>query len=139
MRITLPRKMLLAFRRECRAKYPLEHLACVWGHREGDNLRIEKIAPISYTASESMATYDYSRINKSKMAALRAGMEWLGTIHSHCSTARIDTCQHLSECDVETAIDHGELICGICYVFNEGRHTEVYWHQPVASPAVEYL
>lgn len=139
MKIITSRSLLLAFRRECRERFPIENLACIWGHREGDEVHIERIVPLPHDADEHQANYDTRHITASKIKALKAGMEWLGTIHSHCTTRKASACHHLSPADVETAIDNGEIVSGICYVFMDGTRTEIHWHQPVPLPTVQYL
>lgn len=140
MKIIVPRRALLRFRTECRELWPKEHLACLWGERTHDTVSISQFAkfPYRHTADGNL-TYDYyPDVQKSKMAALRAGLEWLGTIHSHPFTRHVACCEHLSETDIHFGVAHGETISGVCLVYKDGRRTSVHWFLPQIPPEVTY-
>lgn len=142
MRLLIPRAKLLEVRRAARKAYPAEYLACIWGSRlDTGELVIDRFRPIAHTGTEAYCFYDSGDVVKSKQAALRAGLEFLGTIHSHTYSANsgVFTCEHLSPDDLKTAHLNGELVSGVIYVYRGGRTTEVHWYEPKLPPEIEYL
>ena len=139
MKIIAPKKDLRKFRAECRAKFPKEHMAALYGHRASDGaLMITRIAPFSHTSTSEDIDYAPGAVRRSKTAALRNHEEWIGTIHSHCFMQSSPTCWHLSTTDIETAIKDGESVCGLVYVYNRGRRSDLHWYIPKPLPEVAY-
>lgn len=140
MKIICPQKAIQKFRAECRKSYPQERLAALFGHRSDEgNVVITHIHPIRCKETEKDVTFHRKDILRSKMQALRRGEDWLGTIHSHCSTKEFDCCHHLSPHDIKSAIEFGEVICGIVFVDEEGTRSDVYWSVPNPIPEVTYV
>jgi hypothetical protein len=50
----------------------------------------------------------------------------------------VNCCEHLSKCDIQSALQWGETICGLVYVFNGGRNTSAHWYVPSPLPEVSY-
>lgn len=136
MTITIDRKILNAFRHECRKAYPKEHLAVLHGARTTDGITITKIVAIPHTADENQARYDRHQIFKSKIKALKAEDDWLGTIHSHTWTADSPCCEHPSDSDNITALENGETIMAIVFLWAEGTRSSVHWYVPQQAPVV---
>jgi hypothetical protein len=139
VKIIVPRKALLQFRKECRQAWPKEHLACIWGHRSADAVMVARFKEIPFTGTDGAAKYHYKDIRRSKMAALRAGFEWLGTIHSHTCLEDEAACEHLSPADVSTGLTTGEVISGVVLVYDSGKRSEMHWWEPRVPPEVEYV
>ncbi len=140
MKIICSRKIIRKFREECKKLSPIEHVAALFGSRSSDgDLIITRIEPLRYEATEDDVTVQDRDMRRSKLSALRKESEWLGTIHSHCWTKEVDCCWHLSGADIESALEFGESICGIVYVFDEGKKSSVHWYVPHPIPKVKYL
>lgn len=138
MKIFCPRPILLKFRRECRARFPLEHMAALYGRRSDEgNVIITEIVPIATGTKDSISIHK-SVIDKSKRAALRRQEDWLGTIHSHCSSPGDYCCWHLSSSDIKSAMSWGETICGVVHVDEGGKRSSVHWYVPAPLPQVYY-
>lgn len=130
-------KVLRQFRKECRERYPLEHLAAVIGHHSTEgNILITRLADIQHEAEKNSISWRRSDVVKSKKQALNKDEEWLGTIHSHCHTVSDPTCEHLSDVDIRTAMRFGESICGLVYVYAGGERTDVRWYVPHPLPKI---
>ena len=140
MVIRVSKPAILAFRRQCRRRYPKETIAALWGYRMPDGaITVESFQHIPHTASAEAVSYSDGHVYQSKIDALQSGMDWIGTAHSHCNSRRVDACQHPSLLDLETAAVHGEIVSLIVYVYDEGRATEVNWFVPHPPPEVAYL
>lgn len=139
MKILCPRALLLPFRRECRERFPREHIAALFGQRSDEgNIVITRLAPIVHTSTVDAIDIKGIAIRKSKMSALRKDEEWLGTIHSHCHMKSDPCCWHLSKSDIKSALSYGEAICGLVYVSDRGSKTSVHWYVPHPIPEVFY-
>ena len=148
MKITIPRNVLAPFRKQCREAYPKETIGVLHGVRtEAGDLIIAQIKSIPHTASEDGINYG-GQVYRSKMKALRAGADWLGTIHSHPWTEQCQTCPHPSETDVKSGLEFGEAVMGIVYVFLDEPlkagvkpklRTSVHWYVPSPIPEVEMV
>lgn len=139
MNVACNRKLLQQFRNECKKKFPVEHLAALFGQCFADgSLMISDITPIAHEADENQVNFENSDLRKSKMLALREKKDWIGTIHSHCFMKDDPCCWHLSSTDINVALEIGELICGLIYVFDEGKRTQAYWYVPSPIPKVKY-
>lgn len=140
MKFVIPRAKLMAVRRQARAAFPNEYLSVLWGQRTGSDVRIEEFRSIPFHGTPDAASYDQLAITRSKRAALRVGLEFVGTIHSHVWDKQdAFTCEHLSPDDQRTSAINGELLSGIIYVYNQGRSTEVHWYEPQVPPEVTYV
>jgi hypothetical protein len=139
VKIIVPRKALLQFRKECRQAWPKEHLACIWGRRTPDTVVVASFRTILFIGTVAAAHYADEDIRRSKMAALRAGLDWLGTIHSHTFQKTAATCEHLSPADIDTGVSNGEVISGVVLVYDSGKRTEVHFFEPRVPPEVEYV
>lgn len=138
MNILCPRKLLSQFRRECRQRFPKEHFAAVYGLRSDEgNFLITEVVPVKHEADRWGVKIDPDSIIESKEAALVKGVDWLGTIHSHCSTVKDPTCWHLSETDYKSALKWGEAVCGLVYVDRNGTRTFVQWYIP--APVLDVI
>lgn len=139
MKIFCPRALLLPFRRECRERFPHEHIAALFGQRSNEgNIVITRLAPIKHKATAEDIRYQSIDIHKSKMSGLRKGEEWIGTIHSHCDSPNDPCCWHLSKSDIQSALSYGETVCGIVFVTENGSRTDVHWYIPHPIPEVFY-
>lgn len=139
MKITLDRKQLLAFRKQCRANYPRETMAVLRGKRTTEGVEIEAIQDFPHTGTVDASHYGDKQIPRAKMKALRKGAEFIGTIHSHCLSKHFDCCGHPSDADIRTALKQGEAVMGIVYVYQGGQRTEVNWYVPKPQPEVIYV
>lgn len=126
------------FRRECCERFPKERMAVLYGSRTPEGVIIADIVAIPHTATTQMINYDEHHIPKSKIKALEAGYEFVGTIHSHPSTPRSATCAHPSDPDIQSALENGELVMAIVYVYAKGTKTDVAWFVPAPLPEVVY-
>jgi proteasome lid subunit RPN8/RPN11 len=138
MRLIIPRRLLNDFRAECRKAYPYETMAALFGSRMQDGVEITAIVHIPHTAKLGEINHGKRAIPNSKIKALYSGADWLGTIHSHCQSTRYDTCGHPSESDIKSALENGESIMAIVYVFEDGTRTEVSWYKPVRPIDIQY-
>lgn len=138
MKIIVPRKQLLEFRAQCRKAYPKETIAALFGVRTHDGVEVKSIQQIAHTGAQFEIDLKDRHVIRSKMAALRTGNDWLGTIHSHCDTKAEPLCWHMSPTDVKSALEYGEAICGIVFVDQQGHRSEVHWYIPAAPPVIEY-
>jgi hypothetical protein len=137
MKIICPRKVLNEFRKKCRLAYPNETLAVLRGKRGDEGVEITDIVSIPHEGDEfEIKNYN---IRKAKMAALRKGSDFVGTIHSHIWSPEVYTCGHMSRQDIKDALQSGETICGIVLVYKEGHRTEVSWYVPAPLPKVHLL
>ncbi len=138
MVILYPKKLLRKFRDECKKRYPLETLTAIFGQRapNGD-VMITRLEHIAGRTSESQVEISDHNIRKSKISALRGQDDWLGTIHSHCWTKEVDCCGHLSEADVLSAVEFGETICGVVYVYDSGKKSVLNWYVPTPLPVAK--
>ena len=139
MILVIDRKQLEAFRRECKRAYPNETVAVLFGERIEHGLRIDRIERIDFTGDENGLAIQDRHIRSSKIKALRQQSDWLGTIHSHGSTAESSSCPHLSDTDIRSAIEYGEAICGVVHVYDEGKKTEICWQVPTPRPMVKWI
>ena len=139
MKLVVPRKHLQEFRTKCRTAYPNEYMGALFGVRTDAGIEIHAIKDIEHLSNADGCYFLDKTITRSKMSALRAEKEFVGTIHSHCHQPAVETCEHMSELDTQSAVKFGELVCGIVYVFDEGHKTEVHWYVPIALPEVDYL
>ncbi len=141
MNIVCPRKALLSFRRLCRRNFPNETLGLLRGQRTIDGIEIKEIIVIDDVIStpDYVQPNDHRVIPKAKISALRKDQEFLGTIHSHCSTPECKACEHLSAQDIITALHDGELICGVVYVYKAGTRSDVNWYVPTLPPRIQYV
>lgn len=141
MKLVVPRQQLQAFRAACRLAYPCETMAVLRGTRAEDgSVVVTEIKAIPHVACENgilQKGYERNMLN-AKIGALRAGSEFVGTIHSHCGTKEFETCEHPSPADIKSALKHGEVVFGIVYVWDDGHRTEVSWYVPTPLPEVEY-
>ncbi len=100
---------------------------------------LTRVSPVAHTSDADGVNLKHKNgILRSKIAALRLDEEFLGTIHSHCFRPEDPTCWHLSAMDIRTALEWGETICGLVYVDDGGRHTDVHWYVPAPIPVVIY-
>lgn len=140
MKIVVTRNDLLVVRRQARQAFPNEFMACLWGLRTESEIIIRQFRAIPHTGTDFSAIYDPADVRRSKQAALRAGLEFVGTIHSHPyeSQSQIITCEHLSPDDLKTSAVNGEVISAVIYVYNHGRSTQVFWYEPSLPPEIIY-
>jgi hypothetical protein len=139
VKINCSRHILRQFRKECREHFPNEHFAAIYGVRSPEgNILITKIAPVFHEGSAHQIDVTEADIYRSKRAALRKDEDWIGTIHSHCDTKKDPVCWHLSNVDIRSALAWGEAICGVVFVDDDGRRTEVNWYVPSPIPEVVY-
>lgn len=139
MKILVPRKQLNRFRKECRERYPIEHIAALFGKRSDlGNILVTRIAPLDHSkATADKVEISNINIRRSKMKALRQEDDWIGTIHSHCTAPKDECCWHMSDADTKTALEYGEAISGIVYVYEGGSRTSVHWYE--ARPQIEVV
>ena len=114
MEIKVSRRSLDRFRRTARKRYPIEYLEILLGHVTDQTIEIVKSAPIPHTStltSEDMGgcEYEVKDLEIIKLKAQSEGLEYLGSVHSHCGYS----INNPSESDNEDAIDTGEKIFGI--------------------------
>jgi proteasome lid subunit RPN8/RPN11 len=136
MIIYIDRAMLNAFRKKCRENYPVESFAVLDGIRGEGGVYVTAIKPIAHVATPDKVEVKNEAMIRSKIHALRKGAEFIGTIHSHCSTDTEQTCWHLSTTDIKSALKDGESVCGVVYVYDGGHRTEVHWYVPSPLPKV---
>jgi len=137
--LCINRRQLEAFRWECKRAFPNETVAVLFGERIEHGLRIDRIERIDFTGDENGLQIEDRHIRNSKIKALRQQSDWLGSIHSHPDTTNDGTCPHLSSMDIRSAIRFGETVCGVVYVYNGGKNTEIHWQIPTPEPVVKYL
>jgi hypothetical protein len=138
MNIIVPRKKLQAFRRECRAAFPNEVIAVLRGSRNETGVEIQDIVPIRHVGDPDKIDVKGADIRNTKISALFMGAEFLGTIHSHCYVPEDPCCWHLSKTDIKSALKDGETVCGLVYVYDAGKRSDVHWYLPHPIPTVEY-
>lgn len=140
MRIICSKQAIRKFRNECKKRSPIEHIAALFGSRSSNgDIEIERIESIRHTATADYAVIQDDDMRRSKLSALRKETNWLGTIHSHCWTEEVACCWHLSSADIESALEYGETVCGIVYVFDGGQKSSVHWYIPNPIPKVSYV
>lgn len=140
MKITIDRKMLNKFRKECREAYPKELMAVLHGTRSEDGVTITAIKPIPHEATTDLIKdIPPHEMRRSKIKALKAGADWLGTIHSHPSSEANDTCCHPSESDIKSALKDGETVMAIIYVYEGGSRTSAHFYVPAPIPQIDLV
>lgn len=139
MKITIPRKILNRFRKECRGAYPKETFAALQGTRNDEGIEITSIVPVPHEGTEDAIFMEPHQIPRAKIRALKNGSEFVGTIHSHPSTPNSPSCEHPSPLDVKMALRDGMAIAAVVSVTHGGHRSEVYWFVPQAPPKVSLL
>lgn len=147
MKITVPRKQLNAFRTACRKVFPCETIALLCGSRTQEGVVITEIKSIEHTGdlneigdySEALLRSKISVLRKQLKTDPKSGIEFLGTIHSHTYREEDPCCEHMSPTDINSALRDGEIVCGIVYVYAEGKRSAAYFYQPTALPTVELI
>lgn len=139
MKILYPRVILNRFRKQCRLAFPNETIAVLHGARnQAGDILITDIVAIPHVGTEGEVDYRrHGQVRSSKMKALRAKQDWIGTIHSHPTTDEDQCCWHPSDADIKIALADGEVVMGIVYVFEKGSRTSVHWYVPAAPPVSE--
>lgn len=141
MKITIQRKTLNKFRRECREAFPKEHFAALHGTRGVDEITITDIVPIPHEATDDSVNYTPHQLRRSKIKALKAEADWIGTIHSHPDLPESPCCEHPSPSDIRSALEDGETVMAIVYLKRKGAglSSHVGWFIPKVPPKIELL
>lgn len=110
--VVIDKRILEAFKRRCLKRYPNERLEVLLGKIVGDQAHVHSLQDIAHKSRrlecESDEDIEYS--------------EHIGTIHSHPD---IDCTP--SNTDIETAIDEGEKIFGICSIRRKNNRRFISW------------
>lgn len=118
MEIRHDAKAFERFKRIARAKHPVEYLEILVGKVTPEAIEILKSYPISHTASLSTegdagCEYDSDLLEPIRLRAEKAGLEIVGSVHSHPDGAPVP-----SETDNDDA--RGEKVFGI-YSFTKNK------------------
>ncbi len=131
----------------------MEHVEALWGHETVDTFRILRFAPIRLgdptngvkkeeAGDPEVDEIYYTRkeAKRQKQLAKEAGMEFLGTVHTH---PHIDHEHVPSEMDHIIAVKDGEKMMGIVHLYKPKRSARfqctVRWWFPQQPLAFEIL
>jgi proteasome lid subunit RPN8/RPN11 len=108
------------FLRRAKRAYPLEHVEAIWGQETVDAFRITKFRRITLSkeSNKQEVFYTAKEIKRQKSLAKEAGLEFLGTIHTHPSE---DSDTAASENDHVEAVKDGEKMMGVVHLYKKGR------------------
>jgi proteasome lid subunit RPN8/RPN11 len=137
-RIVVDKKEEAKFRRRALRRFPLEYIEALWGQIRGDILYICAFVRMEVDkATIKSLYYDEQELDFHVEDAKEAGLQFLGTIHSHpnCEDTRF------GDTDLENVQDSGEIVMGIAAIqrIGEGRKKRKrcileYW--PVVHPLI---
>jgi proteasome lid subunit RPN8/RPN11 len=114
------------FLRRAKRAYPLEHVEALWGHATVDAFRILKFNRIRLKLdkdgnpiqTQNELEYTAKEIKRQKDLAKAAGLEFLGTVHTHPGK---DDDPAASEDDHVGAVKDGEKMMGVVHLFRADR------------------
>lgn len=114
MKVLVSKSELAKFRRRVLRSYPRERIEMLWGKQiSADEFHIHIFEQIPHKGTHNSVQYDnQGEVEISEQDAEEAGLQQLGTIHSHpdCHDAAP------SEYDHDGAVAVGDLISGIALV-----------------------
>lgn len=131
MQIHINDEAIQGFLRRAKYHYPCEHIEALWGSAPVGSFHIVQFHPMrTQRSGRSYVKYDDMEISRQRILARNAGLECLGTIHTH-PQKEYDTSP--SAMDHMSALHDFELVIGICYLYKKpsGRfHIETSYWQP---------
>lgn len=132
MRIWASDKQWQLFLRRCKEAYPNEHCEAVWGEETVDSFRITRFVRMRMNkTTNNLIDYDDVEIKRQKWAAEKAGLKFLGTVHTHPGK---DYDSAPTAHDHHTGALDGERIMGVVLLYkksDERRYTiETNWWFP---------
>lgn len=100
------------FRRRSLDRYPFEHIEALWGYVRGDVLYVCAFMAMEHKATVKHIHYEDQELDEHEEDAREAGLEFLGTIHTHpdCTDNRF------GDTDLEMSQESNECIMGICAI-----------------------
>ena len=138
LKVTIDQKTLNAFKRRARKTFPTEHCEAAWGKVTLTEVIVDRLVEVPYTAgTDGLSAYcnvTYEEWDKCAAAAKEAGLDLIGSIHSHPADFG-DSITFPSSWDNESAVEYGEQIIGIYSIEKDkktGRvkKTNVSWYLP---------
>lgn len=111
-KIVVDKKEEAKFRRRALACYPYEHIEALWGYVRGEVLYIVAFMAMEHKVSIKHIYYTDQELDDHEDDAREAGLEFLGTIHTHpdCNDNRF------GDTDLEMSQDSQECVMGICAI-----------------------
>lgn len=111
-KIVVDKKEEGKFRRRVLDRYPYEHIEALWGEVRGDTLYICAFIRMEHKVSVKEVKYDELELDEHEEDAREAGLEFLGTIHSHpdCDDNRF------GDADLADVQDTQECVMGIAAI-----------------------
>lgn len=111
-KIVVDKKEEAKFRRRCLDNYPYEHIEALWGQIRGDTLYICAFMQMEHEVTVKTINYEDEELDWHEDDAREAGLEFLGTIHSHPDCAD----DRFGDTDLEMSQESQEMVMGICAI-----------------------
>jgi proteasome lid subunit RPN8/RPN11 len=111
-KIVVDKKEEEKFRRRALDHYPFEHIEALWGRVRGDVLYICAFMAMEHKVTIKTIHYSDQELDDHEDDARDAGMEFLGTIHTHPDCAD----NRFGDTDLEMSQDSQECVMGICAI-----------------------
>lgn len=111
-KIVVDKKEEAKFRRRVLDRYPYEHMEALWGQIRGDVLYVCAFIRMEHQILVKHLKYDESELDEHEEDAREAGLEFLGTIHSHPDCAD----NRFGDTDLADAQESQECIMGIAAI-----------------------
>lgn len=134
MNVVVSKTAWQGFLRRAKRAHPLEHVEALYGLETVDTFRIAKFARIKLSEKDPNTSkeigYTAKEVKRQKQLAKEAGLEFLGTVHTH---PQVDHEHVPSEHDHIEAVKDGEKMMGIVHLYKPaGRkshfvHTARWW------------
>lgn len=140
MKVVVSKSELMKFRRRALKAYPNEKIELVWGKMVGrSTFHVYLFDQIKHLRGKNWCQSDEVDHEISVQEAQAQGLVVLGTIHTHPNR---DDCQP-SEPDFDGALEAGEVISGICAVWEckkTGKmKTRIRFWGPIIGVTVDYV
>jgi proteasome lid subunit RPN8/RPN11 len=118
MKVIVSKAELDKFRRRAIKSYPNERIELLWGKRRGlDTFEIFLFDQVKHERGRKWCKSDEDDHEISIQEAQDRGFVILGTIHTHPN--RDEACP--SESDFDDALEQGEVISGICAIWENKK------------------
>jgi proteasome lid subunit RPN8/RPN11 len=108
-KIVVDKKEEAKFRRRALNCYPYEHIEALWGYVRGDVLYICAFMAMEHKVTIKTIHYSDHELDDHEDDAREAGLEFLGTIHTHPDCAD----NRFGDTDLEMSQESQECVMGI--------------------------
>lgn len=127
--LTVPKRLVEAFKKKARERFPVEVYAVLIGHDYHDKIEVLEFFYPDFKASKHYVYCEDQGYVDAKDSADELGLRIVGDIHSHCYDSSIGADHAKSE--IDHAWGHKLRIQGICRVVESSggrrRATTKFW------------